>query len=173
MLRKNYDTKTLWSSVMFFIYAWFILCFLALGYLLFEDSIKDYLNRPTYSHEELLALSQKRARIVKSERANNWDLVENGIHVKTGLKDDEHLQLIIGSCTSCHSAKLITQNRATRQGWKNMIDWMQETQGLVDLGSFEPKILDYLAEHYAPEDVGRRQNLDIEEVKWYILNLEE
>ena len=54
-----------------------------------------------------------------------------------------------------------------------MIDWMQATQGLWELGDNEPIILDYLATHYAPEEVGRRANLDVEEIGWYILELEE
>lgn len=110
---------------------------------------------------------------MSQERNNDWDLIEDGIHVQPGLMADENLQLIIGTCTPCHSAKLITQNRATRTGWKNMIVWMQETQGLNDLGDNEPKVLDYLAKHYAPQEVGRRQNLDIGAIEWYILNLEE
>ena len=85
---------------------------------------------------------------------------------------DDNLQLVIASCTSCHSAKLITQNRATIEGWKSMIKWMQETQGLPDLGTRKPKILNYLAKHYSPKEVGRRANLNIEATEWYILNLE-
>lgn len=146
---------------------------MGLAYFLLEDSIKNFLDRPTYSKEQLAKLSEERGIERSRARAEDWDLVENGVHVKTGLKDDEHLQLIIRSCTSCHSAKLITQNRASRQAWKNMIDWMQETQGLVDLGSSEPLILDYLAKHYAPQEVGRRQNLDMELIKWYVLELGE
>ena len=102
----------------------------------------------------------------------NWDLVEDGIHVRTGLKDDEHLQLVLGACTSCHSAKLITQNRATREGWKQMFTWMYETQGLPDLGVHEPKILDYLAEHYAPEEEVRRKKLDMAAIEWYMLEVD-
>jgi len=74
---------------------------------------------------------------------------------------------------SIHSPKLITQNRATRAGWKQMIDWMQETQGLQDLGEHETAILDYLAKHYAPEEEGRRRNLNMEEVEWYVLEGED
>lgn len=96
-------------------------------------------------------------------------LVENGIHVATGLAHDENFELVRAVCTSCHSAKLITQNRATREGWKDMIVWMQKTQKLPDLGTAEPAVLDYLAKHYAPEDVGRRSNLDQEEIVWYEL----
>jgi hypothetical protein len=53
-----------------------------------------------------------------------------------------------------------------------MIRWMQATQGLWDLGKNEPIVLDYLAKYYAPEDVGRRANIDVAEVEWFILNLE-
>ncbi len=51
-----------------------------------------------------------------------------------------------------------------------MIVWMQETQGLWDLGNNEPIILDYLAEYYSPKKVGRRASL--EDVEWYIIDLE-
>ncbi len=173
MSQKDFDTKALWSTFMLLVSGLFIFLILAFGYVSLEDSIKDYLNKPRYSKEDLLAMAEKRKIQRRKERADNWDLVENGIHVKTGLKDDEDLDIIISSCTSCHSSKLITQNRATKEGWKNMIVWMQETQGLGDLGSNEPKIINYLAKHYAPEEVGRRQNLPVEEIKWYVLELEE
>jgi len=92
---------------------------------------------------------------------------ENGIHLESGLKEGEDLQLIIANCTSCHSAKMITQNRATREGWLHMIEWMQETQNLWELGDNEPLILDYLAANYAPEKKGRRAPLM--NIDWYEL----
>ena len=95
--------------------------------------------------------------------------IEGGIHVATGLVYDERFEIVRASCTACHSAKLITQNRMSRENWKKTIVWMQETQKLWDLGPNEDKILDYLAEYYAPKDFGRRKNLDIEE--WYMLEL--
>lgn len=94
--------------------------------------------------------------------------IENGIHVLTGLKVDENWELVRQNCTACHSPKLVTQNRATREGWKKMIRWMQQTQNLWDLGENEPKILDYLAKNYAPKASGRRAQLDITE--WYEIN---
>lgn len=96
----------------------------------------------------------------------------NGIHVRSGLHDDPNLQTVIGACTSCHSSKMITQNRATRDGWEQMIRWMQKTQNLGDLGKSEPIILDYLAKYYAPKKAGRRQNIDAEAIEWYALDLE-
>jgi len=89
------------------------------------------------------------------------------INEATGLVMDETFPLIIANCTSCHSAKLITQNKATREGWAAMIDWMQASQGLWKFDEHEPQILDYLAKYYGPTETGRRQNLAVEE--WYEL----
>lgn len=95
--------------------------------------------------------------------------VTSGIDPESGLAIDPNLMLVKGQCTACHSAKLITQNRFTREGWKDKIIWMQKTQNLWDLGESEPAILDYLAKHYAPEArASRRANL--ENVEWYKLN---
>ena len=85
----------------------------------------------------------------------------------TGLADDPNIQIIAANCTACHSAKLVTQNRATREGWKSMIRWMQKTQNLWELGKNEDIILDYLAKNYAPENKGRRAQL--ENIEWYEL----
>jgi len=172
MDHKNYDTKGLWRIFFLMINSIFAVIILAFMYLLLKNQFTDYFDKPTYSMEQLKEFRKQREIYLREERENKWDLVERGIHVKTGLKADENLQLIIGTCTSCHSAKLITQNRATREGWKNMIVWMQETQGLNDLGKDEPIVLDYLAKHYAPKKEGRRANLDVEAIKWYVLNLE-
>jgi len=89
------------------------------------------------------------------------------VNEATGLVMDETFPLIIANCTSCHSAKLITQNRATREGWASMIDWMQASQGLWKFDEHEPQILDYLVKYYGPTETGRRENLSVEE--WYEL----
>lgn len=99
---------------------------------------------------------------------NDPERVQDGIHLGTGLKYDQNFAVVRGACTTCHSAKLIIQNRQNRDGWKNLIDWMQETQGLVDLGDSESPILDYLSEHYAPKETGRRPNLNLTEIEWYL-----
>lgn len=115
-----------------------------------------------YFNPDILQQSEEIAAFEPTET-----IFEAGIHIPTGLLDGEHLQIVINNCTSCHSAQLITQNRATREGWKGLIRWMQKTQNLWDLGENEDKILDYLSTHYAPEKKGRRQNLNISE--WYVL----
>ena len=94
-------------------------------------------------------------------------LVVDGIHVASGLVVDDGFIQVKATCLACHSAKLVTANRATRDGWKKMIRWMQETQNLWDLGTNEDIILDYLAKHYAPDDAGRRPNLP--PPAWYVL----
>jgi len=93
--------------------------------------------------------------------------VVDGIHLETGLVDGRGLSLVIKNCTSCHSAKLIAQNRMSHEGWKSTILWMQETQNLWDLGASEKDILDYLATNYSPMKSGRRKNL--ETIDWYQL----
>ncbi len=95
--------------------------------------------------------------------------IVDGIDRQTGLLDGEGLSAVKANCLSCHSARLVTQNRFTREGWYHKIVWMQETQGLWDLGDNESIILDYLAEHYSPEErAGRRQPLT--GIEWYPLD---
>ncbi|MEL6191568.1 MAG: hypothetical protein AAFR66_05950 [Bacteroidota bacterium] len=65
-------------------------------------------------------------------------LVENGIHVATGFKAEGDYMTVIANCTSCHSSKLILQNRATKEGWEEMIRWMQQTQNLLLIFSQVP-----------------------------------
>ena len=95
------------------------------------------------------------------------DLIENGIHVATGFVDGDGLTQVIQNCTNCHSAKLVTQNRMSKEGWVATIRWMQETQNLWDLGSNEEITVNYLATNYAPDKKGRRDILT--DVEWYTL----
>ena len=112
-------------------------------------------------------LKSKKEPIKKTTPSALEKQIKNGIHQPTGLIADDNLKLIIANCTGCHSAKLITQNQATREGWESIIRWMQKNQNLHDLGENEGAILDYLAEHYAPKAKGRRPPL--ENVDWYEL----
>ena len=93
--------------------------------------------------------------------------VVNGIDTLTGLVAEGDYLLVKGNCLACHSSKLILQQGATREGWTEMIHWMQEKQGLQDLGTLEGPIVEYLATYYAPEEGGRRPPL--ESVEWYRL----
>lgn len=92
----------------------------------------------------------------------------DGKDVETGLLAGEGLELVKANCTACHSSALILQNRFTREGWHSKIVWMQETQGLWDLGGNEAIILDYLTANYAPEaPQGRR--VPLSGIEWYEL----
>ena len=103
----------------------------------------------------------------KSEFSIDSTEIKNGIHVPSGLIADEGFELVLKTCVVCHSIEVVKQNRATKEGWKNMLVWMQETQGLWDLGEDEEPILNYLAKNYAPTNSGRRKNL--ENIVWYNL----
>ena len=57
------------------------------------------------------------------------------------------------NCTTCHTAKLILQQRMSRKRWDETITWMQEKQGLWNLQpSLRKKILDYLSLHFGPQN---------------------
>ncbi|MGH8020081.1 MAG: hypothetical protein ACREIA_17745 [Opitutaceae bacterium] len=87
--------------------------------------------------------------------------------VADGFVAEGDFMLVRAHCTACHSSKLVTQNRADRDGWKQIIRWMQATQNLWDLGESEEKVLDYLATYYGPLKQGRRQPLVLKEGDWY------
>jgi hypothetical protein len=95
--------------------------------------------------------------------------VKDGVHLPTGLIADKNFELVVNNCTGCHAANLVIQNRQTADGWKSIIEWMQEKQNLWDLGKDEKAIIAYLAKNYAPENVGRRKNLNLEPDDWYVL----
>lgn len=79
----------------------------------------------------------------------------------TGLVIAPGYEQVKAQCTACHSGRLVAQNRADRDGWLQMIRWMQATQNLWPLGEAEAPILDYLATHYGPLPRGRRAPLDV------------
>ncbi len=95
------------------------------------------------------------------------DEVVDGIHVETGFIDAPGMMVTIQNCTSCHSSKLVIANRMNEERWVETIHWMQETQGLWDLGENEKIIVDYLVTNYPPKKIGRRSKL--ENIEWYEL----
>jgi hypothetical protein len=81
---------------------------------------------------------------------------ETGLIVAPGLDE------VKKTCTVCHAAMLITQNKADRDGWLEMIRWMQKNQGLRELEpELEKTILDYLSTNYGPTTTSRRPPLDV------------
>ncbi len=98
---------------------------------------------------------------------DDFDKIENGIHVRTGLKEGEGLMTVVNNCTNCHSARLVMQNRMNEERWIATIRWMQETQNLWDLGKNEEIIVNYLVTNYPPKKKGRREILT--DIQWYEL----
>ncbi|TQO36574.1 hypothetical protein GQ41_1152 [Arenibacter algicola] len=98
---------------------------------------------------------------------DDWDKIENGIHLRTGFKDGEGLMTVVNNCTNCHSAQLVIQNRMNEERWIETIRWMQKTQNLWDLGPNEKIIVNYLVTNYPPKSKGRREALT--NIEWYPL----
>ena len=106
------------------------------------------------SAQRVLAVSVLIAGFSSATSANARELdPESRLVIAPGF------QTVKTQCTVCHSSKLIIQNRADRNGWLQMIRWMQRSQGLWPLGPNEAVILDYLEANYAPTSSGRRAPL--------------
>ncbi|MEP2669643.1 MAG: cytochrome C [Cyclobacteriaceae bacterium] len=105
--------------------------------------------------------------VINKVEVDDFDKIENGIHVRTGLVDAEGLMTVVNNCTYCHSAKIILQNRMNTERWNATIRWMQETQNLGDLGSNQEVIVNYLVTNYPPKMIGRREILT--NIDWYEL----
>lgn len=104
-----------------------------------------------------------------AKKSSAYDEVRDGIHLPTGLIADTDFELVVANCTACHAAEVLTQNRLTGEGWTSAIRWMQESQGLWDLGKNEEKIVAYLARNYSPQEHGRRKQLKLNPGDWYVL----
>jgi hypothetical protein len=82
---------------------------------------------------------------------------EPEIDEATGLRIAPGWELVRAHCGGCHSHKLVTNQRADRQTWLDIIRWMQATQNLWQFdAATEKTILDYLAASYAPQPNRRR-----------------
>lgn len=156
----NSQVKLFWNGLCLFSIALIVIGSILTTYVLYpESSLFQKNTTPEQPAEE--SVTDSLETDVKSE-------VVNGIHQPTGFVEDVGMREVINNCTNCHSAKLVTQNRMSRSAWLSTIRWMQETQNLWDLGANESVILDYLAENYAPQSKGRRQNIEVE--NWYVLH---
>lgn len=78
----------------------------------------------------------------------------------SGLVMDENWQIVAAHCGACHSTRLVTQNRGSRDTWLALIRWMQDSQGLWPFNEeTERTLLDYLENNYGPAVAARRQPL--------------
>lgn len=111
--------------------------------------------------------NEPETEIVEIPVEDDFDKIENGIHIKTGFIEAPGMMETIQNCTNCHSSKLVIQNRMNAERWKSTIKWMQETQNLWALGENEAIIINYLVANYPPKKKGRREVLA--DIKWYQL----
>lgn len=85
------------------------------------------------------------------------------IDERTGLRIAPGFEEVAATCTGCHSARLITMNRASRESWDAALRWMQRYHNLWKLEpQLRDRILDYLAANYgvaAAPGSARRQLL--------------
>lgn len=83
--------------------------------------------------------------------------VEQKIDDTTGLVVAPGWELVRIHCGGCHSHRVVTNQRADRQSWLELIRWMQATQNLWQFDrATEHGILDYLAANYPPQANRRR-----------------
>ena len=62
---------------------------------------------------------------------------------------DTGAPLVAAWCGGCHSIELVTQQRLDREGWQQLLQWMQEEQGMPEMPvEHQVQVLDYLATHY-------------------------
>ena len=55
-------------------------------------------------------------------------------------------------CSACHSERLVAQQGLDREGWLELIEWMQEEQGMGEIDEEDlAVILDYLSTNYGPD----------------------
>lgn len=142
-----------------------ILVFFVVGFLLLMGALFFFIRNETAESTTIKIVES--SDYVEVPEEDDFDKIENGVHLRTGFVEGDGLILVVQHCTSCHSAKLVTQNRMSKEKWLATIRWMQETQNLWDLGLNEEPILNYLSTYYAPNEVGRRANLA--NIEWYEL----
>lgn len=69
-----------------------------------------------------------------------------------GLPDGAGQEATFYACNACHSVRLVTQQRLSRQRWDGLLDWMVEEQGMAPLPPEERAlVLDYLAAQLNPD----------------------
>ena len=65
------------------------------------------------------------------------------------LPPGEHMALVLGACTPCHSAEMVAQQRLDRPTWEMIVDRMI-TYGAPITPETRPLILQYLATRLGP-----------------------
>jgi len=84
---------------------------------------------------------------VTDDQGNSEEIYEIGsFHPAPGA------QITYDLCTACHSEMIIAQQGQTREGWDEILVWMVEEMGMMELEEEDrEKVLDYLATYYNPD----------------------
>lgn len=78
---------------------------------------------------------------------------DKAVDERTGLIRAEGYDVVAATCTSCHSGRLVAQNRGTRRDWDERLRWMQANHNLWELpAETRARVLDYLAANYGVDD---------------------
>ena len=98
-----------------------------------------YLN--TQSDSPISFTNGKAPEVMEEAEATEEDF--GNLFVAEGVEETYY------ACTACHSEMIVAQQGKTRDGWKKLLVWMVEEQGMNELPEDELNvILDYLAAHY-------------------------
>ena len=77
---------------------------------------------------------------------------DSEIDASTGLVKAGAWEEVRAFCSGCHSVDLVTSQHNNAEGWEQTIRTMQRLHNMVELpGPTEARIVDYLAEYFAPE----------------------
>lgn len=70
---------------------------------------------------------------------------------EAALPAGEGREVVEGICSGCHSIRLVTQQRLSRERWDGLLDWMVAEQGMAELDAeTRESVLDYLGSHLGP-----------------------
>lgn len=156
------------------IYTWMIMMgvLLIVGVTIYSNTTSSsrflFIKKSTPQAKGEIGEAKKKTAQLKRDLTVQVEALKDSALVAGFIAKGDYI-LAVAHCTSCHSSELVTQNRATKEGWQEIIWWMQKTQKLWDLGKDEKKIVDYLATYYAPQEIGRRSNLMLRESDWYVI----
>jgi hypothetical protein len=66
-----------------------------------------------------------------------------------GLPRSKGVEIVAGYCSACHSLALVMQQRQSREGWDELLNWMVEKQGMADPDpTTRAAILGYLSREF-------------------------
>ena len=76
---------------------------------------------------------------------------KKGESLPTDASDGDHpgKDLVALYCAACHSLEIVEQQKQTEAGWRYLLKWMEEEQGMARLpGADEAQIIAYLSDTF-------------------------